>query len=88
MLPLRPPFKPVERQLIPKSEMLDTRQHIGQLEVVMPRRKSRVYTPTLSRQSPIRTYHPEFEQHHRGREMHRRNCDSTSVYGFRIICFD
>lgn len=37
MLPLRPPFKPVERQLIPKSEMLDTRQHIGQLEVVMPR---------------------------------------------------
>ncbi|KAG4259945.1 hypothetical protein FPRO03_12203 [Fusarium proliferatum] len=77
MLPLRPPFKPMERQPIPKSEMLDARQHIDQLEVVMPGRKSRACTPTLSRQSPTRTYHPECEQHHRGREMHRRNCDNT-----------
>ncbi|KAF5587425.1 aminoadipate-semialdehyde dehydrogenase large subunit [Fusarium subglutinans] len=77
MLPLTPPFKPMERPPTPKSEVLDTRQHIRQLEVVIPGRQSRASTSTLSRQSPVRTYHPECEQHHRGREMHRRNWDST-----------
>ncbi|KAF5583024.1 aminoadipate-semialdehyde dehydrogenase large subunit [Fusarium pseudoanthophilum] len=77
VLPLRPPFDPMERPLTPKSKILDTRQHIDQLKVVMPGRQSRACTPTLTRQSPVRTYHPECEQHHRGREMHRRNWDST-----------
>ncbi|KNA96880.1 hypothetical protein FOXG_01868 [Fusarium oxysporum f. sp. lycopersici 4287] len=77
MLPARLPFNPMEKPSTPKSVMLDTRQHIDQLEFVMPGRQSRAHTPTLSRQPPIRTYHPECEQHHRGREMHRRNWDST-----------
>ncbi|WKT42970.1 hypothetical protein QSH57_007806 [Fusarium oxysporum f. sp. vasinfectum] len=77
MLPARLPFNPMEKPSTPKSVMLDSRQHIDQLEFVMPGRQSRAHTPTLSRQPPIRTYHPECEQHHRGREMHRRNWDST-----------
>ncbi|PCD37833.1 hypothetical protein AU210_006329 [Fusarium oxysporum f. sp. radicis-cucumerinum] len=77
MLPARLPFNPMEKPSTSKSVMLDTRQHIDQLEFVMPGRQSRAHTPTLSRQPPIRTYHPECEQHHRGREMHRRNWDST-----------
>ncbi|KAF5632375.1 aminoadipate-semialdehyde dehydrogenase large subunit [Fusarium sp. NRRL 52700] len=36
MLPLRPPFNPIESPPTPKSEMLDTRQHVDQLEVTMP----------------------------------------------------
>ncbi|KAG5779197.1 hypothetical protein H9Q73_007151 [Fusarium xylarioides] len=77
MLPLRPPFNPMERPPTPKSEIVDARQHIDQLEAVRPGQQSRAYTPTLFHQSPVRTYHPECEQHHRGREMHRRNWDST-----------
>ncbi|KAF5529332.1 aminoadipate-semialdehyde dehydrogenase large subunit [Fusarium napiforme] len=77
VLPPRPPFDPMERTPTPKSKILDTRQHVDQLKVVVPGRQSRACTPTLSRQSPVRTYHHECEQHHRGREMHRRNWDST-----------
>ncbi|KAF4951669.1 hypothetical protein FGADI_7321 [Fusarium gaditjirri] len=77
MLPVRPPFNHIESPPPPKSAMLDTRQHDDQLEFMMPGRQSRAYVPTLSRQPPIGTYHPGCEQHHRGREMHRRDWDST-----------
>jgi hypothetical protein len=36
MLPARPPFNPIERPPTPTPVMLDTRQHIDQLEFMMP----------------------------------------------------
>ncbi|KAF9768149.1 hypothetical protein IL306_014577 [Fusarium sp. DS 682] len=77
VLPVRPPFDPMQRPPTPTPEMLDSRQHMDQLEFMMPGRRSHAYTPALSRQPTIRTYHPECEKHHRGRETHRRNWDST-----------
>ncbi|KAF4335124.1 aminoadipate-semialdehyde dehydrogenase large subunit [Fusarium beomiforme] len=78
VLPVRSPFDPMERPPTPTPEMLSSQQHMDQLEFMMPGRRSNGYTPTLSHQPTMRTYHSECDQDHRGRETHRRNWDSTS----------